>query len=433
MALSRRAFLATSAAAASVLGMTGCGSGSGSGDEVKFLVDNNPQGVADAEALVKAFNASQPDGPAFSVDSRPGGTEGDNLVKTRLGTQDMPDVFLYNSGSLFQAIRPAQFLTDLSEEPWVDTIVESFLPGVTADGKIYGAPIGAAGGGGIMYHKPTYERLGLEVPLTWDDFILNCQKIKTEGTTAPVIQSYGESSTSQIIMLADFYNVAAATPDFAEKYTAHEVGFADDPAALRGFEKTEQIVVDGLVNEDYVSTTYQQAVEYLAGGKGAHYPCLSGSLAEIVATYPDQVEDVGYFAVPGDDAASNGLTVWLPSGLYIPTYAENVDAAKAFLAFAVSAEGLDALNSQAPPTGPSMVKGIPLPEDVPTAVQDLQVYFDEEGRTTPALEFSSPIKGPNLENILIELGTGAIDAKTAAKRYDQDVEKQAQQLGLEGW
>ncbi|MGO1924405.1 MAG: carbohydrate ABC transporter substrate-binding protein, partial [Brachybacterium tyrofermentans] len=138
-------------------------------------------------------------------------------------------------------------------------------------------------------------------------------------------------------------------------------------------------------------------------------------------------------AHPGDDAATNGLTVWLPSGLYIPTYAENTDAAKAFLAFAVSAEGLDALNSLAPPTGPSMVKGIPLPEDVPAAVQDLQIYFDEEGRTTPALEFSSPIKGPNLENILIELGTGAIDAKTAAERYDQDVEKQAQQLGLEGW
>src|SRR5690606_34174734 len=142
--------------------------GSAGGDEVKFLVDNNPNGVASAEALVEAFNASQSDGPTFSVDSRPGGTEGDNLVKTRLGTQDMPDVFLYNTGSLFQAIRPAQNLVDLSSEPWVGSIVESFLPGVTADGAIYGAPIGAAAGGGIMYHKPTYERLGLEVPLTWD-------------------------------------------------------------------------------------------------------------------------------------------------------------------------------------------------------------------------------------------------------------------------
>lgn len=434
MTFSRRAFLASSGAAVSVLGLAGCGSGSSSGgDEVKYLVDNDPNTVASAEALVSAFNAANPDGPTFSVDTRPGGTEGDNLVKTRLGTQDMPDVFLYNSGSLFQAIRPTQNLVDLSDEPWMGTIVESFLPGVTAEGSVYGAPIGAAGGGGILYHKPTYERLGLEVPLTWDDFIANCQAIKAEGQAAPVVQSYAETSTSQIIMLADFHNVAAATPDFAEKYTAHEIGFADDPVALRGFEKTEQIVVDGLVNEDYVSTTYQQALEYVAMGQGVHYPCLSGALAGIVSTYPDQIDDVGYFGVPGDDAATNGLTVWLPSAMYIPTYAKNIDAAKAFLAFVVSAEGLAAMHSAAPPTGPSMVKDIPLPDDVPSAVQDLQTYFDEEGRTTPALEFASPIKGPNLENILIELGTGAIDAKTAAERYDQDVEKQAQQLGLEGW
>jgi raffinose/stachyose/melibiose transport system substrate-binding protein len=80
-----------------------------------------------------------------------------------------------------------------------------------------------------------------------------------------------------------------------------------------------------------------------------------------------------------------------------------------------------------------MLTDVPLPDDVPTAVKELQKYFDAEGATTPALEFSSPVKGPNLENILIELGTGSIDAKTAAERYDQDVEKQAQQLGLEGW
>lgn len=433
MTFTRRNFLLTSGVAAAALGMSACGSQGSGGADVKFLVDNNPNGVASAEALVEAFNAAQGDGPVFSVDSRPGGTEGDNLVKTRLGTQDMPDVFLYNTGSLFQAIRPTQNLVDLSSEPWVDSLVESFRPGVTAEGAIYGAPIGAAGGGGMMYHKPTYDRLGLEVPQTWDEFIANCQAIKADGKSAAVVQSYAETSTSQIILLADYHNVAAATPDFAEKYTANEVGFADDAAALRGFEKTEQVVVDGLVNEDYVSTTYQKAIEYIATGAGVHYPCLSGALAEILATYPEQIGDVGYFGVPGDDASTNGLTVWLPSGLYIPTYAENLEAAKAFIAFAVSEEGIAALNSVAPPTGPSMIKDIALPDDVPSAVEDLQVYFDEEGRTTPALEFASPIKGPNLENILIELGTGSIDAKTAAERYDQDVEKQAQQLGLEGW
>ncbi|WP_114856554.1 ABC transporter substrate-binding protein [Brachybacterium sp. YJGR34] len=431
MLFSRRTFLAGAGAGASVVAITGCGSGGGSGGEVTFLVDNDPNNVVATELLIEAFNDSQAD-YVFTMETRPGGTEGDNLIKTRLSTQDMPDVFSYNSGSLFQAIRPAQNLLDLSDQPWVSRVAEVYPPSVSVEGAIYGAPHGGSNSGGIWYHKPTYEELGLEVPLTWDDFIANAEAAKSAGKHG-IIQSYGDTYTSQFLVLADFHNVAAVNPDFAEQYTANEVGFADDPTAFKAFEHVEQVTQGGLVNEDYVSTTLEQALAYLAGGEGAHYPFFSSGMAEIKATHADKVEDVGFFALPGDDPETNGLTVWLPNGIYIPSTAENQDAATAFIEFAVSAEGLAAMAEGAQPTGPYMLTDVELPEDVPTAIADLQTYFDTDGATTPALEFSSPVKGPNLENILIELGTGSIDARTAAERYDQDVEKQAQQLGLEGW
>ena len=50
-----------------------------------------------------------------------------------------------------------------------------------------------------------------------------------------------------------------------------------------------------------------------------------------------------------------------------------------------------------------------------------------------ALEFLSPIKGPNLEKILIQVGSGITTAPQGAALYDDDVKKQAQQLGLKGW
>ena len=70
---------------------------------------------------------------------------------------------------------------------------------------------------------------------------------------------------------------------------------------------------------------------------------------------------------------------------------------------------------------------------VAQAVADMLPYFEEEGRTAPALEFLSPIKGPALEQITVEVGSGIRPAAEAAALYDQDVTKQAQQLGLEGW
>ncbi len=64
--------------------------------------------------------------------------------------------------------------------------------------------------------------------------------------------------------------------------------------------------------------------------------------------------------------------------------------------------------------------------------KDVQAYFDAD-KQSPALEFLSPVKGPNLEQICVEVGSGITPAADAAKLYDQDVQKQAQQLGLEGW
>ena len=69
---------------------------------------------------------------------------------------------------------------------------------------------------------------------------------------------------------------------------------------------------------------------------------------------------------------------------------------------------------------------------MPPAVEDLSAT-STRGNVTPALEFLSPIKGPALEQITVEVGSGIRSAEDGAALYDQDVKKQAQQLGLEGW
>ena len=43
------------------------------------------------------------------------------------------------------------------------------------------------------------------------------------------------------------------------------------------------------------------------------------------------------------------------------------------------------------------------------------------------------MKGPSLEQITVATGSGLTDPEEAAKQYDQDVAKQAKQLGLPGW
>jgi raffinose/stachyose/melibiose transport system substrate-binding protein len=431
------------AALAVVLGVVGCGGDDGGGDdgggdaaegesvELSFLVDNSEQSVKPAEALIAAFQKDNPD-IKINLETRPQGGDGDNVVKTRLSTQEMADLFAYNSGSLFQALNPASQLQPLNDEPWVGDLADAFKPAVSVDDQIYGAPFGAGSGGGILYNKKIYEKLGLEIPMTWDEFMANNAKIKADGVD-PVLQSYGETWTSQLFVLADYHNVAAQDPEWAEKYTANQVKYAQEPA-VEGFKHLEEVNKAGYLNKNFGSIKFPAALSLLAQGKGAHYPTLTFTVPNLETSDPDKIDDVGFFAQPGASADDNGLTLWLPGAIYVPKTVEGakLEAAKKFLAFVASPEGCDVQGKAFAPSGPWVVKGCELPADVPAAIKDVQPYVDED-KATPALEFVSPVKGPALEQITVEVGSGLRGAEDGAKLYDEDVKKQAQQLGLEGW
>src|SRR6478672_8559260 len=384
---------ATALASLTACASSGSGSGSSAGKtEITLLTDNAETTVKPAAAVIAAFEKANPT-ITVKTETRPGGADGDNLVKTKLSTGDMADVFWYNSGSLLQALSPAKTLVDLTGDAALNDTDPSFLPAVTQDGKVYGAPWGTAMGGGILYNKDVYAKLGLSVPKTWADFESNSDKIKAAGITA-VVGSFKDTWTSQLFVLGDYHNVAAANPSFAADYTANKVKYATDPAAVKGFEKTAEAKARGWLNKSAGSTTFDQGMKLLASGKAAQYPLLTFPVGTLPAA---QAAKIGFFGIPGDDASTNGATLWEPGGQYIPKTSKHIAEAKKFIAFVASAAGSEAYSSAAPPTGPY------------------------------------PVKGPSLEQITVAVATGQTPAKDGAAQYDADVTKQAKQLGLPGW
>ncbi|WP_417729076.1 ABC transporter substrate-binding protein [Roseovarius sp.] len=430
--IGRRSLLASSAALVIVLAISG--RAAAEDVAISFLSTNQPNSVAVAEEFKAQFEAANPN-IKIEIEYRPGGGDGDNIIKTRLATGEMSDVFTYNSGSLFQAMNPGDTLVDMSSEPWQANVLDSYKSVVTAnDGTVRGGPLGAAMGGGILYNIPIYKELGLSIPKSWDEFMANNEKIKAAGKD-PVIQTFGTTWTSQLFVLGDFFNVLAEVPDFATEYTANRAKYATTPAAMKGFVRQEDIYKSNYLNEDFQAATFEEGVMKVATGEGAHYPMLTFAVSTIQQIAPEHIGDVGFFAIPGDSTASNGLTTWMPDGVYIPktTTGAKLEAAKKFVAFIESTDGCAAYVKAAGATGPFLVKGCALPTDVPPVVADLLPYFQQDGTSAPALEFLSPIKGPALEQITVEVGSGIRSAADAAALYDEDVKKQAQQLGIAGW
>jgi raffinose/stachyose/melibiose transport system substrate-binding protein len=413
-------------------GSLGSSDSSGGKVTLSFLVDNGEETVKIGQQLAKDFTAKNPD-IIVKVDTRPQGTDGDNLIKTRLSTGAMSDVFEYNTGSLFQAMAPQKNLVAFDDQSWVGQLDNNFKSTVTSNGKVYGAPWGGFMAGAILYNKPVYAKLGLQVPTTWDQFMANSAKIKASGV-APVIQTYQDTWTSQLFVLGDFHNVAAADPTFADKYTKNQVKYATSPAALAGFQHLQQVHAEGYENKDFASAKLDDGLRELANGQGAQFPILSSVMSQLIANNPGKENDIGLFPIPGTDPAKNGLTVWSPAGVYIPTSTSGakLDAAKKFVAFVASPDGCTSQATASTPAGPFAVKGCQLPTDVPRLVKDMQTYIDA-GKSSLALEFLSPVKGPSLEQICVEVGSGIRKADAGAALYDEDVKKQAQQLGLPGW
>jgi raffinose/stachyose/melibiose transport system substrate-binding protein len=425
--------IATILAGCSVGSVGGGGdSGSAGATNITVLYGTGTANDTLFKALSDGFTAANPD-IKLTLETQPTGTEGDNLTKTKLSTGEMADVFYYNSGSLFQALNPDTNLAPLTDQPWVDQLSAEMKTVVSTPNGTYGAPLGTTFAGGVLYNKKVYDKLGLKVPTSWAEFDANNKKILADGKVTPIEQTFGDTWTSQLFVLGDFANVAAQDPNWAANYTANKAKYTDQPA-IQAFKNQQQTHADGYYNKNFASAKFDDGVKAIATGTAAHYPMLTAVLSTVVQNYPENVDDVGFFPLPAQDAANTQMTLWLPNAIYIPKTTEGakLDAAKKFVAWVNSTEGCAVQQKAGSVSGPYAISSCTLPDSVPAAVKDMQPYLDNK-KVSPALEFLSPIKGPNLENITVEVGSGISSAEKGAKQYDEDVKKQAQQLGLEGW
>lgn len=358
-----------------------------------------------------------------------GGAGLENMLKTRLATGDMGDIFINNPGAQMNVLNPELNMVDLSDELWASKLDKGFVDVASYNGKLYGAPLGSSMVAGIFYNKKLYEELGLKVPTTWAEFLDNCDVVNAAGKIA-LLGSYKDTWSAQIIFLGDYYNIYTAEPNFAEDFTNGKSKYASTPAGLRSWEKLADS--KDYMNEDYLATTVDTAIEMFAAGDAAHWPMLTVLVPAITDINPDFENDIGIFPILGDDSDKAGFTAWPSNTLHIYIESPNIEAAKKFLGFYYSDEGLAAYSAEVKAFGPYHIVGMEMGDNIFPFVNDIAPFF-ADGKVTSAIEFVTPVKGPSCPQISVTCGSGMETPKESAAKYDKDCEKQAVQLGLEGW
>lgn len=368
-------------------------------------------------------------GIKIQLEYRASGETGENIVMTRLVSGEMADLCCFSGGALFKKLHPEDYFMDLTDQDFVSDYEDCFRQSVTVNGIVYGVPGGYDNGvGAILYNRDIYEKYHLDIPETWDMFLQNCDILEAAGETA-VLGGFAQDWTSQVCLLADYYNVQKEIPNFADLFELGKIKYSAVPAALRSWQKTEDLVA--YYNEDAAVINSHEAGKRLVEGKGAHYLCLTDVvLSSLYDEYGTSLPQLGIFAIPGDQPGKQGITIWPANGIYANKYSEHPKEIMDFLNFYMSDEAIQAYFQKKSPVGPLAVKGLDFPIEMSEIVLNEQQYIDE-GRYCMALEFQTTLKGGNCIEITRNVLNGNLSYLEAAREYDEDCLKTAISLGLD--
>lgn len=395
------------------------------------LMMQNKEGEFEAQqAQIKAFENKY--GCKVEVEVIPTGTQGENLRKVRVATKALPDVFGSAVGAIMMQMDPANNCYPLENEPWAKNINASYAQAAGADGHIYGVPSAPSNVGGVFYNKKVFEKYNISIPETWDQFLEVCDTLKKAGVT-PVAHPNGKASLCQVPFLMDYYYVEQEDPEFATKYTKHEVELSDSEAYRYGLQKLYDLSTKGYLNEDSMSATIEDVATALGEGTAAMSIIRSNVLSTINVLVPDAVDDIGFFPLPDKSADVRGVGIWMPIGYMMSSYAKNKPLALKFLEFMTTQEAVDAYIQVQKPTGAFMLNGIKFAADAPvySCLSEAQKWVEKASASV--MEYKCPIKGPNMPTICQQVAVGQITPEEAVKAIEEDNALAAKQLGLPGW
>ncbi|TFE23770.1 ABC transporter substrate-binding protein [Cohnella luojiensis] len=156
----------------------------------------------------------------------PGADTSSQILKTRLATGDVPDVFSLHAGNDIPPFSKAGYLTDLSDQPFAGKLIEGIKPLVSVDGKIVAVPMESLGWG-YLYNKKIFNDLGITPPATLSEMKTVVQKLKDNKIT-PFLLSYKESWIPQLFLPLTVGGLVNSThKDFVDKMNSDQGSFAD--------------------------------------------------------------------------------------------------------------------------------------------------------------------------------------------------------------
>jgi raffinose/stachyose/melibiose transport system substrate-binding protein len=283
-------------------------------------------------AMIKEYEKLHP-GVHIELETVGGGADYGAALKAKFNSGDRPDIF--NNGGFSELDLWQEHLEDLSDQPWVQYLVDAAKPPMTKDGKLYGMPVNLEGYG-YIYNKELFAKAGItQTPRTLDELKAAAQKLKDAGIT-PFINGYAE----WWVLGNHFINIPFAQQ---QDPAAFIQGLYDGTAKIPGNEVFDQWMnlFDLTLqhsNANPLQTDYNTQVTEFANGNAAMMQ--QGNWTQVAITETNPNIQIGFLPMPinNDADAMDKLPVGVPSNWVVYKNSPVKEEAKAFLNWMVSSE-----------------------------------------------------------------------------------------------
>lgn len=288
------------------------------------------------EQLARKFEQENPD---IKIEISAPGPDYEKLMKIKMAANDLPDVFATHG---WAKIRYGEFLLDLSDQPWAKQLDPAIAPAVTdASGKVYVLPMDQEKTG-PAFNADILEQYGVEVPLTWTDFMAACETIKTQSEGQVTCVHMGGADSWPVGQFYDFFSTSLAISPTPNDEQALLDGTYDWSKYTVLSQNLLDLKTNGYLNEDALTAKYTDSAAALAEGKAAFGFYGPFICEEALKTNPDF--NCGIMPIPslaeGDEPTFAGgeLTTW---GVWKDS--QHVDAAVRFVNFFAQPENVKAI------------------------------------------------------------------------------------------
>ena len=313
--------------------------GSGSGGITLIMGSWRADDVAQVNKLLAEYKKIKPN---VDIQFRPTNPPDYNAtLRLQLEGGTGPDLMYARSYATGQELFSAGYFGDCSGIPGVkeNFTASNIAPWLMPDGKAFAVPF-AAVSHAVYYNKTIFQKEGLSIPQTWEDFLALCGTLASKGYTPLANGVADEWDILEVYFLGMLPNFIGGASERA-KYESGEkkLNNADFTAAFQAIADSAKYLPKG-----YESVTYndsqalfntQQAVMFMDG-------------SWTTGVYSGAPFEWGVFAMPAPRGKSAVITFHPDMAITWNTKTKYPQECKDFLAWIASREGAGVASASLP-------------------------------------------------------------------------------------